>query len=83
MINYLFLCLQRIRSNITGLKKSASESPKHHRHNPAIPSRMTDEAQMRSRVTSISGKAMRPKEMGITFGDSSSGLHYKVKFYFL
>lgn len=68
--------LQRIRSNFAGLKKGG-DSPKHQRS--VIPSNVInnfdDSAQMRSRVTSISGKAMRSKGMGITFGDSSSGEH--------
>lgn len=65
--------LKRIKSNISARKKGLSESPKHHPKS-AIPSHMIqDEQAMRNRVTSISGKHMRSKGMGITFGESSSG----------
>lgn len=48
-------------------------SPKPEPHPPAVKGVVDDElGEMRSRVTSVSGKAIRSRGMEVTFGDSSS-----------
>lgn len=63
---------QRIRSNLLGHKKKTSNGK------PPAGSSLYDVfdddlGDMRSRVTSITGKAVRARGMEVTFGDSSSG----------
>lgn len=78
---YRFFSLQRIRTNILGNKKRSGKaesgrlSPLATTFSPSL----EDLGEMRSRVTSISGKAIRAKGMAVKFGDSSSGNVNKLK----
>ncbi|XP_019854959.1 PREDICTED: uncharacterized protein LOC109583893 isoform X2 [Amphimedon queenslandica] len=58
--------LGRIRSNLLGHKKKVGKPPS------GSDGFDDDIGDMRSRVTSISGKAIRSRGMEVTFGDSSS-----------
>lgn len=66
----------RIRSNLRGHRKtrpseSSSSSPGTPGYTLGV-DEFGDEIPLRSRVTSISGKKIRSRGMGVTFGDSSS-----------
>lgn len=67
---HCFSILQRFRSNILGRKKGIKSEAN---EQSGFLDSLDDLGDMRTRVTSISGKALRTRGMEVTFGDSSSG----------